>query len=210
MTDTSPSFDPFAVGAAALGALVRVIGDPWTPTIAFVQPNGSPLDLTGAQSVGADFYIEGLRGPLATLTGIVATPAYGEMAIVIAGTLTAQAPERDPDFSTSFPTRLVGWYVDSLGQRHSDALILYCPVSAARARVLPPQDDGVTVVVHEQGPAGPTQTVNGHAGAVITLTAADVGAATLAQVFAALAALPTTLPSQAGQPWNNGGSISVS
>lgn len=184
MTDISPPLDPFAVGAAALGALVRVKGDSWTPTIAFVQPNGAPLNLTGAQAVGADFIIEGLRTPLATLTGTVATPTNGKAAFVIAAALTAQAPERDPDFSTSFPTRLVGWFVDSLGQRHSDALILYCPVSAANARVLPPQDDGVTVVVQEQGPAGPPGgiiSINGQTGPVVTLAAADVGAPTLVQ-----------------------------
>ena len=95
----------------------RYIGDDWTFAYTYTNPDGSPLDLTGAQPQ-AILFGKNLIAPVFTMQGAsgvtIVDPLRGSVIFAVARATTATL-RADGD-SDGYPTRIQVQLLDSLGK----------------------------------------------------------------------------------------------
>ncbi len=174
---TAPALSPYYVR----------VGDDWPVPFAFTNPDGTPIDLTGAtaldvtlfQKSGPSWLIDGSNGSVV----IDAPTTLGTGSVLVrrglAGSITAQ-----PATTTVYTLGLSFSLTDSANIRKTYRPQPIVPLSFQDFADLVDLQAAAILVLYQQGPAGGGQTINGHVGSNITLNANDVGAYTKPQTDA--------------------------
>lgn len=164
------------------------IGDDWVVPIAIRDDDDSTIDLSGA-TLSASLISGTTTTPLVDLVGSVTViNALSGSAKVIVAKLTTAALTAQSLPATVFPMCISVSLLDSQGHKHTFDPIPILPLKASDYASVAVKPQVQVLKAYQQGPPGPSVSVNGHTGPSQTLTAADVGAATLADITAAFAA----------------------